>query len=214
MATFRMRSPWGWGLRSSLSVVCLALALVVVPTASGAVVFLSRSEAVATAFPDADRVDEQSYVLDDGQAKQVEGRAGERLDSRLVTLYTGFRDGRVVGYAIIDVHTVRTQPEAFMVVISPDGEVRDVRMLAFYEPREYLPSDRWLEQFRDESLSPELSLRRKVHAIAGSTLSSRAVTGGVRRSLALYEVLVRHGARVSAPARPPPARVSGGGLGR
>ena len=147
-----MRSPWGWGLRSSLSIACVALALVAVPTAAGAVVFLSRSEAVATAFPYAERVDERSYVLDDGQAKQVEGRAGERLDSRLVTLYTGFRDGRVVGYALIDIHTVRTQPEAFMVVISPEGEVRDVRMLAFYEPREYLPSDRWLEQFRDERL--------------------------------------------------------------
>ncbi len=210
MATSRTRSPWGWGLRSSLRIVSIALALVAVSAPAGAVVFLSRSEAVATAFPDAERVDERSYVLDDGQAKQVEGRAGARLDSRLVTLYTGFRNDRIVGYALIDIHTVRTQPEAFMVVISPEGEVRDVRMLAFYEPREYLPSSRWLEQFRDERLSPDLSLRRKVHAIAGSTLSSRAVTGGVRRALALYEVLVRDGAQASAPS--PPA--SGGGLGR
>ena len=201
-------------MRSSLSVACIALALVAAPTAAGAVVFLSRTEAMATAFPDAERVDERSYVLDDGQAKQVEGLAGARLDSRLVTLYTGFRDGRVVGYALIDVHTVRTQPEAFMVVISPEGQVRDVRMLAFYEPREYLPSERWLEQFRDERLSAELSVRRKVHAIAGSTLSSRAVTGGVRRALALYEVLVRDGARASAPSGPSAASAPGAGLGR
>jgi len=85
---------------------------------------------------------------------------------------------------------VRTQPEAFLVVISPDGQVRDVRMLAFYEPREYLPPERWFEQFRHERLTPELSTRRKIHSIAGATLSSRAVTGGVRRALALFEVLV------------------------
>jgi Na+-translocating ferredoxin:NAD+ oxidoreductase RnfG subunit len=175
------------------------------------VVFLSRPEAVAAAFPDADRVDERSYALDDRQARQVENRSGARLDSRLVTLYTGYRDGEVMGYALIDVHTVRTQPEAFMVVISPEGQVRDVRMLAFYEPQEYLPSERWLKQFRDEGLSPDLSLRRKVHAIAGSTLSSRAVTGGVRRALALYEVLVRDAGRAAAP---PPTSGSGGGLGR
>jgi hypothetical protein len=198
-------------LRSSLGVAVVCLALAAVPSAAGAVVFLSRSEAVAQAFPAADRVDERSYALDDGQAREVEGRSGARLDSRLVTLYTGLREGKVTGYALIDVHTVRTQPEAFMVVISPDGRVRDVRMLAFYEPREYLPSDRWLEQFRNEPLSPELSLRGKVHAIAGSTLSSRAVTGGVRRALALYAVLVRDAGRAGAP---PPRPSPGGGVGR
>ena len=39
--------------------------------------------------------------------------------------------GRVLGYAVIDVHNVRTLPEAFMVVLSPEGEVRSLRLLAF-----------------------------------------------------------------------------------
>jgi Na+-translocating ferredoxin:NAD+ oxidoreductase RnfG subunit len=32
-----------------------------------------------------------------------------------------------------------------------------------------------------------------IHAIVGATLSARAATRGVRRALALYEVLVRSG---------------------
>ena len=43
----------------------------------------------------------------------------------------------------------------------------------------------------DDALAKILRLRREVHGIAGATLSSQAVTGGVRRVLALHEVLVR-----------------------
>jgi hypothetical protein len=200
MATSRTRSHWEWGLRSRLTfALVLCLALVATPVAAGAKVFLSRKEAVATAFPGAERVEEKTWVLDDAQVSAIQSLARERLDSKLVTVYTGVRDGRIVGHALIDIHTVRTQPEAFLVVVDPEGVVRDVRMVAFYEPQEYLPSDRWLEQFRDEKLSQELHLQRKIHVIAGSTLSSRAVTGGVRRALALFEVLMQQSGAQAAP---------------
>ena len=178
-------------MRSSALAVALLLAVGGAAGPARAKVFQSRQEAVATAFPDAERVAEKSFALDDAQVHAVESLARARLDSRLVTLYTGLVGDRVVGYALIEVHTVRTLPEAFLVVISPEGEVRDLRMLAFYEPPEYLPTARWLEQFHDEKLSPDLLLQRRIHGIVGSTLSARAVTGGVRRALALYEVLVK-----------------------
>jgi Na+-translocating ferredoxin:NAD+ oxidoreductase RnfG subunit len=188
-------------LRSRLTALAIALAVVAASPAATATVFLSRTEAIETAFPGADRVAEQTHVLTEGQVRVIEQRARRRLESKIVTVYTGHKDGAVMGYALIDVHVVRTQPEAFLVVISPEGQVRDVRMLAFYEPREYLPPDRWFEQFRDERLTPELSTRRKIHSIAGATLSSRAVTGGVRRALALFEVLmVEGGVAAESPA--------------
>ncbi|MEN8159815.1 MAG: FMN-binding protein, partial [Myxococcota bacterium] len=96
-----------------------------------------------------------------------------------------------LGYALLAVHNVRTLPEAFLVVLSPEGVVTRLRMLAFYEPSEYKPTDRFLAQFDARALGPELRLGGDIHGIAGSSLSSRAVTTGVRRSLALYEVLVR-----------------------
>ena len=65
----------------------------------------------------------------------------------------------------------------------------------------YLPPDRWLAQFEREKLSEELRLRGKIHAIAGSTLSSRAVTAGVRRALALHRVLVTTPDEVAAPGQ-------------
>ncbi len=173
--------------------ILLAFALVL----SGAVgtakagVYLSRSEAIEQAFPDADRVTDRTFVLDDTQSSAVEKLARAKLDSKLVTVYTGYKANEVLGHALIDIHTVRTLPEAFMVVITPTGEIRSLRMLAFYEPGEYEPPTRWLGQFHNEALSEELQLRGKIHGIAGSTLSARAVTSGVRRALALYDVLMK-----------------------
>jgi len=145
---------------------------------------------VAWAFPDADRVDEAARVLDEAQARAVEALAKAPVETRIVKLYTAWRDGAVAGYALIDIHTVRTMPEAILVVLTPEGAVRSVRVLAFHEPPEYLPAERWLEQLEGRSRPDDLVPGGAIHGIAGSTLSSRAVTGAVRRSLALYRVLV------------------------
>ncbi len=76
-----------------------------------------------------------------------------------------------------------------MVVVGPDGAVQRVTILSFQEPKDYLPSDRWLDQFHDQKLGKQLSLKREIRGITGATLSSRAVTAAVRRVLALDQVL-------------------------
>ena len=105
-------------------------------------------------------------------------------------VYTGMKGDEVLGYAFIDTHTVRTMPEAFMVVLSPNGIVRSLRVLAFYEPREYQPNNRWYAQFEQVSAGQSLRVGGDIHGIAGATLSARATTRGVRRALAFYEILV------------------------
>ena len=115
---------------------------------------------------------------------------GER-ESRLIRFYTGYGPGdAVVGYALIDIHNVRTLPEAFLIVLSPLGEVERLRVLAFHEPIEYLPPERWLDQFSGTRGNAPLRVGRDVHGIAGSTLTAYAVTGGIRRAIALYRVLL------------------------
>ncbi|MDX1648513.1 MAG: FMN-binding protein [Myxococcota bacterium] len=177
--------------RLLLLVLLSCLGPVALPAPGGAEVYLSRKEAIAEAFPEAERVEERTVILDDAQARAVESLARTPLESRLVTIYEGRADGGVTGYAFIDVHTVRTLPEAFLVVVSPEGEVAQLRLLAFYEPPEYAPAEGWLAQFDQRRLDDRLRLGGEIHGIAGATLSSRAVTGGVRRALALFEVVVQ-----------------------
>ena len=179
-------------MRSSRIAKLLSLALLLGPAPAGAKVFHSRSEALQMAFPDAERIEDQTYVLTDDQAARIAEIAQSPLDSKLVKIYTGYRGDQPLGYAVIDIHTVRTMPEAFMVVLTPEGSVRSVRVLAFHEPLDYLPNDRWYAQFDEKSLESPLRLGGDIHAVVGATLSARATTRGVRRALAFYRVLVQH----------------------
>lgn len=186
-----MASAWC----SSPSTRALALAVALLCSLAGgsaarATVYHSRAEALALAFPDADRIEEQSYVLTDVQAKNISELAGVELTRKIWTVHAAWKGNERLGFAILDVHTVRTLPEALLVVLSPDGAVRSLRILAFHEPSEFQPPDRWLEQMDGKRLGPELHLKREIHVLAGATLSSQAVTRSVRTALALYQVLL------------------------
>ena len=168
-----------------------AAALALVASAASAKVFFSQKEALELAFPDATRVETDVHILSDAQAKAAEKASRSQLESRIAKFFAGWQDDRLLGYAFIDVHTVRTLPEAFMVVLEPDGRVRSVRVLAFHEPLDYLPSMRWYEQFSARALADPLRLGGDIHGVVGATLSARAVTASVRRVLALFQVLIR-----------------------
>ncbi len=184
------KSAWASAWSSSALAGLAAALLLTTASTAAARVFLSRAEALEVAFAGAERVEPLRFVLDDAQAKRVEALAKAPLESRIVTLHAGWRGDALLGYALIDVHTVRTLPEALMIVLDPQGQVRSVRVLAFHEPSDYLPTEGWFSQFEGRGLDPDLQLQGRIHAIAGATLSSRAVTRSVRRALALYQVLV------------------------
>jgi hypothetical protein len=189
--------------------LALLLGLLAAAPAAGEV-FLSQPEALALAFPGATRVERKSTLLDDEDARAVEALSGAPLESKLVTLHAGYRGDELLGYALIDIHTVRTLPEAFLVVLTPEGRIANLQLLAFYEPAEYKPGRRFLAQFDERKLGPELRIGGAIHGIAGSSLSSAAVTTGVRRSLALYQVLVAGARRGVELGATPPAGTTGG----
>lgn len=168
----------------------LILLVFVAPASAFATVYHSRSEALELAFPSADRIESKTYILNPDQVERIQQSSRGEVESKLVKVYTGMKGDEVLGYAFIDTHTVRTMPEAFMVVLSPNGIVRSLRVLAFYEPREYQPNNRWYAQFEQVSAGQSLRVGGDIHGIAGATLSARATTRGVRRALAFYEILV------------------------
>ena len=174
---------------SRLSLLLLSCALL--SGVAHAKVFYAKDEALRLAFPDAEHVEARDFFLTADQRAAIEDRAKSKLDSDLLTVYIGQRAGVVQGYAVLDTHTVRTLPETFLIVLSPQGAVTATHLLAFYEPLEYSPPVRWLGQFDHATLTDELRVGRGIVAITGSTLTSEAVTGSVRRALAIYDVLLK-----------------------
>jgi hypothetical protein len=152
----------------------------------------SREEALALAFPGGTTLESVTVVLTDAQADEVKALAGVELESKLFSYHRGMRDGRLVGYAVIDSHNVRTLPEAILVVLSPDGEVERVVILAFHEPQEYRAPDRWLEQFAGRRLETDgWRVGRDLHGISGSTFTTNAIRNAVRKIAALHTVVMK-----------------------
>ncbi|MFP6605461.1 MAG: FMN-binding protein [Myxococcota bacterium] len=156
-------------------------------------VFHSRQEAISLAFPDADRVDKKTTLLTPEQVEAIQQAGRAKLESKLVTIFTAYRGDEVLGYAHIDVHTVRTHPAALMVVLGPEGDVRSVRILAFHEPLDYLPSEKWYAQFAGKTAQDRLRVGSDVHGVVNATLSTRVATDGIRRALAYHTVLIGSG---------------------
>ena len=169
--------------------VSAALSGLLVDTAT-AKVFYTQKEALEIAFPEATRLEKRTFIMSPEEVDTVESTARSSLDSRIAKFHVGWNGEEILGYAFIDVHTVRTLPEAFMVVIDPSGVVSSVRVLAFHEPLDYLPPDRWYQQFFGRSREDTLRLGGDIHGVVGATLSARAVTDSVRRVLALFQVLI------------------------
>ena len=154
-------------------------------------VFAGRRDALASAFPSALRIDEKTHILDDDLTTALEQRARAQLESRLLTLYTAWGEAGVLGYGYISIHNVRTKPEALLIVLTPEGQVRSVRILAFHEPLDYLPAGRWYDQFEGSTREAPLRVGRDIHGVVGSTLSAQAASDAVRQALAIYELLVQ-----------------------
>lgn len=177
----------GWIAFALLILVAISTA----PTFASAKVFASQNQALREAFPDATRIDRDTKVLIGSEFDRVKELTKDDRPAKVVVIHTAYRDDTVLGYAHIDVHNVRTKPEAFMIVLTPDGVVRSVRILAFHEPLDYLPTDRWYAQFEGKTREDRMRVGGDIHGVVGATLSAQAASDGVRRMLAYFEVLLK-----------------------
>jgi Na+-translocating ferredoxin:NAD+ oxidoreductase RnfG subunit len=169
----------------------LLLGLLTFVSSSFATVFYSKNEAMELAFGKGTSVEQLSLFPDDSQMTAIQQLAKVKLDSGLFTFYVGKNQDKVLAYAAIESNTVRTKPETLMIVLTPDGELRNVYTLAFHEPPEYQPPERWFEQLYKRPLA-EMDFNKGVDGITGATLSTRTGVDSVRKVVAFYEVLIKN----------------------
>jgi len=168
----------------------LFLLLLSAVTPSFATVFYSKNEALELAFGKNAQVEQLSLFPDQQQTAKIEELAKGKLESGLFTFYVGKDQDKVLGYAAIETVTVRTKPETLIIVLTADGELRNVTTLAFHEPPEYQPPERWFEQLFKRPLA-EMDFNKGVDGISGATLSTRAALSSVRKVMAIYQVMVK-----------------------
>jgi hypothetical protein len=108
----------------------------------------------------------------------------------MMPYYLATQEGEPVGVAYFDTRRVRTEAATVMYVVDPGGRLARVEVIAFNEPREYLPRPAWLQQFTGRALDKDLALKRGIRGMTGASLTARTVTTGARRILALHAVIM------------------------
>jgi hypothetical protein len=157
-------------------------------------VFYAQDEAVKRAFPDATEVKRKNLVITSAKAAALSERCKATVSPGIVSYFQGYKDeGALIGYAFIDSGVVRTHNGVFMVVLLPDGTLRDVFVLAFNEPPEYMPTEKWLGLLRGKSLSEAPVAGKNVPPVMGSTLTVNAITTSVRRVQGVFTEFLKPG---------------------
>jgi len=175
-------------MRLLISIFALSI-FILWGSSSEAKVYLTKDDALKKAFPDAE-IERKTLFLSDEDVKRVESLSVTKVESKILTYYIAMENGNIIGYAFFGSHIVRTKPEVYIVVINPDGSIKYVEILAFYEPEEYLPPKRWFEQFGGKVLDDNLWTKRGISAVTGATLSANSITQEVRKTLSVFKIMI------------------------
>ncbi len=173
-------------VKMTLAVFLMALAL-----PGFGKIYYSKNEAMELAFGKEATIEVLSLFPQADEIERIEKLARVKLESALFSFYVGKKDGKLLGYAAIESHTVRTKPETLLVVLNPQGKISAVHTLAFHEPPEYQPPQRWYEQLYGRELE-RLSFSADIQGITGATLSTRSALNISRKVMAIFEVLVKN----------------------
>ncbi len=151
--------------------------------------YLTRDEALALVFPDADRVVERTVELDGRIRTLVQKRYGDAVDGRQ-DVFLGLREGRPAGFAMIHSEVTKTLRVTFIVGVDPGGRVSEVAVMAH---EEHIGTDcrkrRFLDQFRGKTNAHRIGVGGVggILPYSGATLSCSAVARGIRKTLALVQ---------------------------
>ena len=155
-------------------------------------VYLTLEEAPKAVFPEADSFDRKDVVADERlrrRMKELIGAAKPSIWEPFYISYVARRGDEVIGYAVICEEIGKHRPITFIVAADLEGNVRDVAVMMYREPiGGEIRYKAFTKQFPGKSLSDPIAHRRDIKNITGATLSSRSMSCGVRKALAVLQL--------------------------
>jgi len=122
------------------------------------------------------------------QRKEIERQSGIRQRSDTVKAWRVAGGGWFIVDEVLGKHEFIT----FAMGISADGSVRGIEIMEYLETYgDEVRNPKWRAQFTGKTKSSTLQLDKDIRNISGATLSSRHITDGVRRLLAIHDVALK-----------------------
>ncbi len=157
-----------------------------------AVEYLSVAEAQKLAFPAATRFAEANVIYTPADIAQIEKLSGQKVQTKGEQVWKAFAESRFLGFFILDYVIGKHLVIDYAVALDPQGRVLRVEILQYRESYGgEITNEDWLKQFVGKTSRDPLEIGQDIRNISGATLSSRHVTDGIKRVLALYETRLK-----------------------
>ncbi|MBF7682124.1 FMN-binding protein [Acinetobacter sp. B5B] len=161
---------------------CLGTALLVTPIVSHATIYLTTDQVKQVIFPNQMLVKEDLHLKPE-QLKQLRQISG--IDSALKTdqIYKTKEGDWLVIDQVIGKHEMIT----YAVGIHSNGSIKQIEVMQYTETYgDQVRNASWRDQFIGKTANSALTLGKDIKNISGATLSSKHLTDGVHRAMALY----------------------------
>lgn len=156
-------------------------------------VYSTEAEARARLFPGAAGFEHRVHAIDSTARAVLTKQLGHRVVDDSFAVYIARGDqGQLLGYAAVTEEVGKYRPITFMVGIDEALKIEDVAVLVYRESRgAEVRRSRFLRQYRGKSSGDPIRINRDIINITGATMSVRALNAGVRRTVALTELIYR-----------------------
>jgi len=154
-------------------------------------VYLMKKEALELAFPDADKIDKKSVFLNDNQINKLQKLSKSKINSRVILFHIGKKGDEILGYAVVDTHIVRSKSQTILVVLNPEGKLKYVEILAFFEPPEDKPTPVWLDLFKGKGGNDNIRVGYDLPNISGATISSNKTAEAIRKVITIFNYFIK-----------------------
>jgi Na+-translocating ferredoxin:NAD+ oxidoreductase RnfG subunit len=165
--------------------------LIILLSSLNAQLLLSPFDALKINFNEDITIEKKSILLSKAQAKAVQEHAKVKLNTKIYKTFKVTQKNQLLGYGVLVIQKVRTKNSAVLSIITPEGRLKSIEIIAFNEPPEYIPSSIWVDRFKGVQLDDTLKLGKNIPNISGATFSARSATDASRIALAIYEVAIK-----------------------
>lgn len=152
-------------------------------------IYMKPTEALKTIFNSSQEVITEKKQLSIDQKASLKKLLGYEPVREEWSFYVAKTNNKVDGYALIDNEIGKTEPITFLTAMTPTGTIKAVEILVYRETHgSEVHQKPFLKQYETKQLSDPIRVGQDIKNITGATLSSRAISTGVKRDVAIWNI--------------------------
>ena len=152
--------------------------------------YLTESDARKILFPDAIEFTKKDVTLSEDQISKIKELSGVRQRNKNPSIAIAKSKEKILGLIFIDDVVGKHEFITYAAAVDPEGRVLGIEIMTYRETHGgEIRQESWRKNFKGKILSDPFKLDKDVPNITGATLSCRNVLDGVKRLLAIQQVL-------------------------